>query len=41
MKIGILGTGRMAKALAGKWIAAGHDICIAGRTPNKAEAMEQ
>lgn len=39
MKIGILGAGRMTKALAGKWIAAGHDICIAGRTSDKAEAL--
>lgn len=39
MKVGILGAGRMTKALASKWIAAGHDICIAGRTLDKAKAL--
>ena len=39
MNIGILGAGRMTKALAEKWIAAGHDVCISGRTSDKAEAL--
>lgn len=37
MRIGILGTGTVATALAQAW--AGHDIVIAGRSPAKAEAL--
>ena len=39
MKIGILGAGRMTKALAGKWIGSGHAVCIGGRTSEKAQAL--
>jgi predicted dinucleotide-binding enzyme len=37
MKIGILGTGGMAAALGGAWIAAGHDVVIGGRSQERAE----
>ncbi|MEM8752505.1 MAG: NAD(P)-binding domain-containing protein [Pseudomonadota bacterium] len=37
MKIGFIGYGGMAKALAGKW-AAKHDVMLSGRTAEKAEA---
>ncbi|MBC9718975.1 NAD(P)-binding domain-containing protein [Streptomyces sp. TRM66268-LWL] len=36
MKIGVLGAGRMTEALAGRWIEAGHEVFIGGRTPEKA-----
>lgn len=39
MRIGILGTGMMAVALGGRWAAAGHDIAVAGRSPDKARAL--
>ncbi|MEL7482878.1 MAG: NAD(P)-binding domain-containing protein [Planctomycetota bacterium] len=39
MTIGILGTGDMSRALGVKWIKAGHEVCIAGRTASKAQAL--
>lgn len=36
MKIGVLGAGLMADALATKWAKAGHEVMISGRTPDKA-----
>ncbi|RIV41406.1 NADP oxidoreductase [Micromonospora radicis] len=36
MKIGILGTGGMAAALGGAWVAAGHDVLVGGRSPLRA-----
>jgi 8-hydroxy-5-deazaflavin:NADPH oxidoreductase len=38
MRIGILGTGTLATALATGWTRAGHDISIGGRSPERAEA---
>ena len=38
MRIGILGTGTLATALAVGWARAGHDISIGGRSPERAEA---
>jgi hypothetical protein len=38
MRIGILGTGNLATALAIGWTRAGHDISIGGRSPERAEA---
>jgi predicted dinucleotide-binding enzyme len=38
MRIGILGTGNLATALATGWTRAGHDIIIGGRSPERAEA---
>ncbi|MBY8875927.1 NAD(P)-binding domain-containing protein [Micromonospora sp. PLK6-60] len=37
MRIGILGTGTLATALATGWTRAGHDITIGGRSPERAE----
>ncbi|SNS41050.1 hypothetical protein SAMN05443665_1003287 [Actinomadura meyerae] len=39
MRIGVLGAGNMADALAGKWARAGHDVRIGARTPAKAVAL--
>ena len=39
MKIGILGAGNMTRALAGKWVGAGHDVLISGRTLEKASEL--
>ncbi len=39
MKIGILGSGNMTRALAGKWLASGHEVLVSGRDPGKAAAM--
>jgi 8-hydroxy-5-deazaflavin:NADPH oxidoreductase len=36
MRIGTLGNGLMAEALAGQWIKAGHDVMIGGRDPERA-----
>lgn len=41
MNIGVLGAGRMTEALAPHWIAAGHDVLVAGRTPGKAADLAQ
>jgi predicted dinucleotide-binding enzyme len=39
MRIGIFGAGIMADALGTRWVAAGHDVMIAGRTAEKAKAL--
>ncbi|WP_040794194.1 NADPH-dependent F420 reductase [Nocardia higoensis] len=39
MRITILGTGAMAAALGGRWAGAGHQVCIAGRSVDKAAAL--
>lgn len=39
MRIGILGTGTLAMALATGWARAGHDISIGGRSFERAEAV--
>lgn len=41
MRIGILGTGMLAEALGGRWVRAGNDIVVGGRTPGKARALAQ
>lgn len=38
MKIGIIGSGGMAKALAGKWTGK-HEVMLSGRNPDKANAV--
>lgn len=37
MKIGVLGTGNMADALATHWVRAGHEVFIGGRDEQKAQ----
>ncbi|MFE9470881.1 NADPH-dependent F420 reductase [Streptomyces griseofuscus] len=39
MRIGVLGTGNMADALATHWVRAGHDVVIGGRDVHKAERL--
>lgn len=39
MRIGILGTGTLAAALAQAWARAGHELVIGGRSPSKAEDL--
>ncbi|MFJ7147281.1 NADPH-dependent F420 reductase [Streptomyces sp. NPDC100445] len=39
MRIGVLGTGNMADALATHWARAGHDVTIGGRDTHKAERL--
>jgi len=39
MRIGILGTGTMAAALAHAWQRAGHAVVVGGRSPQKAAAI--
>nr|WP_281366499.1 NAD(P)-binding domain-containing protein [Nocardioides thalensis] len=39
VKIGILGSGMMASAIAPHWIGAGHDVVVGGRTPERAQQL--
>ncbi|MCG0069105.1 NAD(P)-binding domain-containing protein [Streptomyces tricolor] len=39
MRIGVLGTGSMADALATHWVRAGHEVTIGGRDAHKAERL--
>lgn len=39
MRIGVLGTGNMAQALATHWVRAGHEVIIGGRDARKAERL--
>ncbi|MFE4663467.1 NADPH-dependent F420 reductase [Streptomyces sp. NPDC056716] len=39
MRIGVLGTGNMADALATHWARAGHEVVIGGRDVHKAERL--
>lgn len=41
MRIGILGSGKMAAALAPKWVAAGHELFIGGRTLKNAVTLSE
>jgi 8-hydroxy-5-deazaflavin:NADPH oxidoreductase len=36
MRIGILGTGELARGLGTAWVRTGHDVTIGGRSPGKA-----
>jgi predicted dinucleotide-binding enzyme len=38
MRIGILGTGTLAVALGTRWVRAGHEVLVGGRSPDKAAA---
>ncbi|TDW76310.1 NADPH-dependent F420 reductase [Kribbella pratensis] len=39
MRIGTLGNGLMAEALAGRWVEAGHDVMVGGRDPERAAEL--
>ncbi|WP_051061741.1 NADPH-dependent F420 reductase [Nocardiopsis chromatogenes] len=39
MKIGVLGTGSMARVLGAAWVRAGHEVNVAGRSPDRARAL--
>ncbi|MEO3783722.1 NAD(P)-binding domain-containing protein [Actinocorallia sp. B10E7] len=39
MNIGILGTGNLAEGLGAAWTRAGHEVVIAGRSPDKAKEL--
>ncbi len=39
MKIGILGAGNMTRALAGKWLRAGHEVLVSGRNLGRAQEL--
>jgi 3-hydroxyisobutyrate dehydrogenase-like beta-hydroxyacid dehydrogenase len=39
MKVGFIGTGRMGGAMVGRLLAAGHDIGVYNRTPEKAKPL--
>ena len=39
MRIGVLGTGTMAKALGTGWVRAGHEVTVGGRSREKAEEV--
>ncbi|MFD0357803.1 NADPH-dependent F420 reductase [Streptomyces sp. NPDC127110] len=39
MRIGVLGTGNMAQALAGHWVRAGHEVLVGGRDEAGARAL--
>src|SRR5690349_8951469 len=41
MRIGILGTGTLATALATGWVRAGHDVVVGGRSPERAGAAAE
>jgi predicted dinucleotide-binding enzyme len=41
MRIGIIGTGSMAKALGEQWARAGHDILVGGRDAERATALAE
>lgn len=41
MRIGILGTGMLAAALGERWMRAGHELVIGGRSPAKAQALAE
>jgi 8-hydroxy-5-deazaflavin:NADPH oxidoreductase len=39
MRIGIIGAGRMAAVLATRWVAAGHEVMIGARDPERGKAL--
>ncbi|WP_408638141.1 NADPH-dependent F420 reductase [Nonomuraea corallina] len=41
MRIGILGTGTLAGALGEGWLRAGHEVAVAGRSPDKARLLAE
>ncbi|MEU1286764.1 NAD(P)-binding domain-containing protein [Kitasatospora sp. NPDC005856] len=41
MRIGIAGTGSMARALGARWARAGHDVLVGGRDTDRAAALAE
>ncbi|MFD5554522.1 NADPH-dependent F420 reductase [Streptomyces sp. NPDC127068] len=41
MRIGVLGTGNMADALATHWVRAGHEVAVGGRDAGRAQRLAQ
>lgn len=41
MRIGVLGSGGMADALGGRWVAAGHEVLVGGRSPERSRAVAE
>lgn len=41
MRIGIVGTGSMARVLGGRWVRAGHDVLVGGRDTDRAAALAE
>ncbi|MFC9590411.1 NADPH-dependent F420 reductase [Streptomyces sp. NPDC056944] len=39
MRVGVLGTGAMARALGGGWAAAGHEVLVGGRDADRTAAL--
>ena len=39
MRIGIIGAGRMAAVLVARWIAAGHEVMVGARDPERGKAL--
>ncbi|QQQ73527.1 NAD(P)-binding domain-containing protein [Saccharothrix sp. 6-C] len=39
MRIGVLGSGGMADALGGRWVGAGHEVVIGGRSPERSREL--
>ena len=40
MKIGVLGTGMVGRAIAGRLVALGHEVKMGSRTPDNENAAE-
>lgn len=39
MKVGLIGTGRLGAVLGARWAAAGHDVMVGSRSPERGEAL--
>ncbi|MEU4746798.1 NAD(P)-binding domain-containing protein, partial [Actinosynnema sp. NPDC023658] len=39
MRIGVLGSGGMAGALGGRWVEAGHEVLVGGRSRERSEEV--
>lgn len=39
MRIGLIGAGMMAEALAGRWVAAGHEVLVGARDPHRGQEL--
>ncbi|MFD9646538.1 NADPH-dependent F420 reductase, partial [Streptomyces sp. NPDC059082] len=39
MRVGVMGTGAMARALGGGWVRAGHEVLVGGRDADRTAAL--